>query len=283
MSFTIVTSLSLLFVFIVYRLYVRVTRTARLRRYFHGRHVWVVGASQGIGRAICLRLNQLGARLTVSSRTVSALNKLSNACGGEELCRVIPLDVSAGSDIVRKAWGNANESVQVDDLILNAGINQNAKPFIALSAIDINRIINTNLVGVTHLCHAAVTEMRRGTICVVSSLAAYRGLPGGSVYGATKSAVSTMCTAINAELLAKGNHQLRAVAVHPGFIDTPAIRDLDHPKPFLLSETEAAELILDAIACGTRHYGFPWVMEHFVAPIQRAVPSPLYEYIMGRV
>ncbi len=276
-------SLSFLLVIALHRIYLRVTRTARLRRYFHGRHVWVVGASQGIGRAMCLRLHDFGARLTISSRTVSALDKIRSACGGERCCRVLLLDVSAGSETVRKAWSIANESSRVDDLILNAGINQQGKQFTALSAANIDQVLNTNLVGVTHLCHAAASAMRCGTICVVSSLAAYRGLPGGSVYGATKAAVTSLCTSINIELLARGNRLLRAIAVHPGFVDTPAIRGLDHPKPFLMSESSAAELILDAIACGKRHYGFPWIMEHVVAPFQCALPSPLYEHVISRV
>lgn len=119
----------------------------------------------------------------------------------------------------------------------------------------------------------------RGSVCVVSSLAAYRGVPGASVYGASKAAVSALAESVNIELLA-AKRDLRVVAVHPGFISTPAIANLTHPKPLLLSSPQAAELILDAIACNQRHYGFPWLMEHIVARFQQVLPSPLYEYLM---
>lgn len=262
---------------LAHRLYLRLTRSSRLCRHFRNRHVWVIGASQGLGRAISERLHLYGAQLTISSRSIDRLKPVSAACGN---CNILPLDISSGYTTVSHAYATARAQREVDDVIANAGVNHNGQQFTTLEASDINRVIDTNLRGVAHLFHAAMTGgMRNGTLVAISSLAAYRGVPGASVYGASKAALSTMCTALNVELIGRDG-DLRVVAVHPGFVDTPAIRHLDHPKPFLLSEMEAADLVLDAVACRQRHYGFPWIMEHVVTRFQRVVPTPIYEYLM---
>ncbi len=269
--------LSVVLPYLLYRTYRRLTRTVRLRRYFHNRHVWIVGASQGLGRALSIRLHALGARLTVSSRSVTRLEKVSAECGN---CAILPLDVSSGSEVVRKAWSEASAVIPVDVVIANAGVNHRDKRFSMLTSEEIDGVLDTNFRGVAHLFHAAITGgMRSGTLCAVSSLAAYRGVPGASIYGASKAALTSMCQALNVELLTE-KRNLRVVAVHPGFVDTPAIRGLHHPKPFLLSEEKAAELILDAIATRKRHYGFPWVMEHVVTRFSRALPSWIYDYLL---
>lgn len=263
--------------FALYRFYRRLTRASRLRRHFKDRHVWVVGASQGLGRALCIRLHNLGARLTISSRSVPRLEKVSAECGS---CHVLPLDVAAGSAVIQKAWLDATRANPVECLIANAGVNHKGRKFAQLDPAEIDAVLDTNIRGIAHLFHSAITNgMRAGTLCAVSSLAAYRGVPGASVYGASKSALTALCQSLNVELLAD-RRGLRVVAVHPGFVDTPAIRGLDHPKPLLLTEEQAAELILDAIATGQRHFGFPWLMEHVVTRFSRALPSPLYDYLM---
>lgn len=263
--------------FVLRLVYRRVTRASRLRRHFNDRHVWVVGASQGLGRALCIRLHELGSRLTISSRSVARLEKVSAECGD---CKVLPLDVAASSVVIQKAWLDASRACPVECIIANAGVNHKGKRFAQLESSEIDCVLDTNIRGIAHLFHSAITNgMRAGTLCAVSSLAAYRGVPGASVYGASKAALTTMCQSLNVELLVD-KRNLNVVAVHPGFVDTPAIRGLDHPKPLLLTEEQAAELILDAIATGQRHYGFPWLMEHVVMRFSRALPSPFYDYLL---
>lgn len=264
---------------LVHRIYVRLTRESRLRTHFRNRHVWVIGASQGLGRALCERLHELGARLTISSRSKARLAPVSAICGD---CHVLPLDITSDSDTIRTAWNTANQHTSVDDVIANAGINHQGRHFSKLHAADIDRVLDTNLRGVVHLFHAAIAGNKSvRTLCAMSSLAAYRGLPGSTIYSASKAALSSFCTSLNIELLAARSSS-RVVAVHPGFVDTPAIRHLTHPKPFIMSEQRAADLVLDAMACGNRHYGFPWIMEHIVLTFSNLLPSPLYEHIMCR-
>lgn len=172
----------------------------------------------------------------------------------------------------------------VDVLILNAGINHAGKPFLALERADVDAVLATNLQGVVRLLRLALPSMlasRKGrgsaTVCVVSSLAAYRGVPGGTVYGASKAAVTALVEALRVEMYDK---DVDVVAVHPGFVDTDAIRALHHPKPFMMGEERAARETLGAVVRGEGHYGFPWVMEHAVMRVARWLPESVYEFVM---
>lgn len=259
-------------------------RAARIRAALRNRHVWVVGASRGLGRALALRAASAGACVSITARRAAALEEVAasiKAAGGT-VGAVVPADVSTGWAECRAALAAVERDAgEVDVLVANAGVNHGGRVFTRLGDDEVDRVVGTNLLGVVRLFRVALPGMlarpRRCVLCCVSSLAGYRGVPGGSVYGATKAAVTTLCQSLNVELVAT---DVSVVAVHPGFVDTPAIRGLDHPKPFLVSEERAAELVLDAIVCRRRHYGFPWPMEHIVLRFSRLVPSPLYEWIL---
>lgn len=169
---------------------------------------------------------------------------------------------------------------RVDVVIANAGINHSGFSFRDLDDHTMERITNTNLLGVSRTFSCVLPAMisqKRGSLCAISSLAAYRGVPGASIYGATKAAVSSFCQSLRVELLRTG---VSVTCVHPGFIDTPAIASLDHPKPMQVSSEDAAERTLYAIARGWGHYGFPWPMEHLVMPFSLLLPAALYEYVL---
>lgn len=247
------------------------------------RHVWVIGASRGLGRAISLEAASYGALVSISSRTSSALSLLATSLS-PRLGISVPLDVTASWSHLHSAVLTVESVAPVDVLILNAGINHAGKPFLALERADVDAVLATNLQGVVRLLRLALPSMlasRKGrgsaTVCVVSSLAAYRGVPGGTVYGASKAAVTALVEALRVEMYDK---DVDVVAVHPGFVDTDAIRALHHPKPFMMGEERAARETLGAVVRGEGHYGFPWVMEHAVMRVARWLPESVYEFVM---
>lgn len=266
-------ALFILIAYLVYRVYLRATQASRIREYFYARHVWVIGASRGIGGALAHRLASLNAKVSVSSRSVRSQLDLVDGLKAN----VVPLDISKGCEAIQSAWDTVRTRAPVDVVIACAGINNGGKKFVNLRAYEIDRVLDTNIRGVAHIFHTVLRDMQRGRLCAVSSLTAYRGLPGASIYGASKAALTNLCQSLNVELWSQ---PVSVIAVHPGFVNTPAIRDLDHPKPFLMSEERAADLVLDAIVSDTRHYGFPWVMEHIVMRFANMVPSPLYDWIL---
>lgn len=256
-------------------------QSRRLRKSVSGKHVWVVGASRGIGRATAQALARHGATVSISSRDTEALRQVHNSLGtGCGL--MVPMDVTSDTVTLREVIDQIQQYRIIDVVILNAGINQSNKPFSQLKAHDIDHLIDTNFRSVARLAYLLLPCLRvsNGVFCVISSLSAYRGLPGASVYGATKSAVTTFCQSLAVELYDEG---VDVVCVHPGFVDTSAIRSLDHPKPFLVSERSAAQRVLEAVEARQLHVGFPWFMEHVVMTLGTHVPTFLYNFILSRV
>lgn len=243
------------------------------------KHVWLIGCSRGIGRSVASVLASKGAFVTLSARTESALYTIRKQLG-PNCAAVVPLDITSEANVLETAFQNVQKTAPVDVVILNAAINQSNLPFSELNFEAVDRIVDTNLRAVFRLASITIPSLTKvnGVLCVVSSLAAYRGVPGASVYGATKAAVTNFCQSLSVELYGKGPS---VVCVHPGFVDTPAISSFDHPKPFIISDRAAAESIVSAIECRTPHFGFPFVMEHVVMRFSRIVPTAIYNLILS--
>lgn len=255
--------------------------TSRFRYRLNQKHVWLIGCSRGIGSATAKVLASRGAFVTLSARTESSLQTLSELLGSS-CSNVLPVDITSDVDVLREAFQQVQNVAPVDVVILNAAINQSNLPFTDLDIETIDRLVDTNLRAVLRLASITTPSLTNvgGVLCVVSSLAAYRGVPGATVYGATKAAVTNFCQSLAIEKYGKG---LSVVCVHPGFIDTPAIRSLDHPKPFLMSDVAAAQSIVHAIERRASHYGFPFVMEHVIMRFSRLIPTPIYNLILSRI
>jgi short-subunit dehydrogenase len=124
----------------------------------------------------------------------------------------------------------------------------------------VERMMRVNFLGVVY-SFAAVTESmlarRAGHLVAVSSLAAYKGLPGSAGYCASKSAVNGYCEGLRIELRPKG---VAVTCVCPGFIDTPMTRTNPKPMPFLMTPDEAARRIVTALRRKPAVFDFPWPM-----------------------
>lgn len=281
-SFSIAIALAL-------KLYIKRQRRRNFTQRVRNGHVWVIGSSQGLGSEMVRLLHdeEHVRKLTISSRNTAKLESLKSSLsssGNSQMVHVLPFDVRQGDN-------DAIQSIiprDVDVIIVNAGINQNDEPFPWLDIERIDAIIDTNLRGAVRLVHFVLPRMiERGspaTICVVSSLAAYRGVPGASVYGATKAALSSFCQSLSIELRAL-NIPINILCVHPGFIDTPAIQSLDHAKPFIISASRAARIIIDEILFRpySHEMGFPAVMEYLVMPFASMVPTEIYNTVLSTV
>lgn len=261
----------------------RAFRARRVDAALRGAHVWVTGGSQGLGLALAARSLAAGARgVTLSARDAGRLAAAAASLRGGERVALAPADVAAGGgDAVRRAHAEAVARFgPVDVAVANAGVNHGGRVFEDVGWEEAERVVATNLGGVVRVFMAALPGMRargKGVLCAVGSLAGYRGVPGASVYGASKAGVSALCESLNVELVATG---VTVVCACPGFVDTPAIAGLTHAKPLMLSAEAAAEQVLDAVARRQRHVGFPVLMELVVMPFARALPSPLYEWVL---
>jgi short-subunit dehydrogenase len=113
---------------------------------------------------------------------------------------------------------------------------------------------------------------------VISSLAAYRGLPKSAAYCASKAAVSAFFESLRLDLKPRG---IDVTIIHPGFIKTPLTAGRHAQMPFLMELEDAVQKIISAIEKRKKSYAFPWQL----ASIVRAgmlMPNFMYDWISRR-
>jgi short-subunit dehydrogenase len=145
----------------------------------------------------------------------------------------------------------------VELLIANAGV---GAPTLLdpMNVADVEKQVRVNLLGVVHAVAAVLPDMlqrRQGHLAAVSSLAAYKGMPGESGYCASKAAVNTFMEGLRIHLRDKG---VAVTTICPGFVRTPMTAVNDFKMPWLLEADEAARRIVRALHRKRKVYNFPW-------------------------
>lgn len=182
-----------------------------------GKVAVVTGASSGIGAASARLLATEGVRVVLAARRQDRLEALANEIG--EAALIIPTDVSKEGDVA-----NLFEKVKahfggLDLLFNNAGLGYNAL-FSDSKPEEWRETIDANLYGVLHCTHAAIPLLKGrpgAMISTVSSVGGRYGLPGWSVYNATKFAVVGFHDALRKEL---GPEGIRVALIEPGAVWT---------------------------------------------------------------
>src|SRR5204862_1017431 len=122
---------------------------------------------------------------------------------------------------------------RIDVLIANAGVGV-TNPGTQFDPAKLASVINVNVIGVANSVAAVAPEMvaqGSGQLVVISSLAAYRGLPKSAAYCASKAAVSAFFESVRLDLQPRG---IAVTIIHPGFIKTPLTAGRHADMPFLM-------------------------------------------------
>lgn len=245
------------------------------------RVVLITGASSGIGRGLAAELGKRGAKLGLVARRGEVLAELVNEIlrgGGHAIA--LPADVKDAASIRQAALKLREEYGPIDLLVANAGIGATTDPA-KLDAAEVAGVINVNVIGASNSVAAVVPEMverGQGQLVVISSLAAYRGLPKSAAYCASKAAVSAFFESLRLDLQPKG---IDVTIIHPGFIKTPLTAGRHAQMPFLMELDDAVATIVRVIEKRKKSYAFPWQL----ASIVRAgliMPNFMYDWISRR-
>ena len=197
----------------------------------------VTGGSSGIGLAIARALREDGYDLTISSRRPEKVDAAADELGAHG----IAADVSREDDCERLVAAHGERFGGLDVLVNSAGIGIGGR-IEALSTKHFDLQLAVNLRGlflVTKLCLPLLRESR-GWIVNLASIAGTIPTPGLSAYGASKAAVISLTRTLNAELETDG---VRAVALCPGFVDTPMAEWSGIPADEMIQPEDCAELV----------------------------------------
>ena len=183
----------------------------------------ITGASTGIGAATAKRLREAGYALVLSARREEPLQELAAELGGGDDVLVVPADVTEWESVEALAEAALERFGRIDVVFANAGFGA-SRGFLEESPEHWRSMVLTNVLGVAHTIRATLPhllERDAGHYVITSSVAGRRALPG-SLYSATKWAVTGMGESLRQELRdMHDNTSIRVTLIEPGMVDTP--------------------------------------------------------------
>ena len=204
--------------------------------------IWITGASSGIGKALAEKFALEGWRVAVSARRKKILDEMAD----NKNISSYPLDVTNQEQINDVFSKIISEFGNLDLCVFSSGT-YDPKLEQEINIQQNKFVMETNFFGVLH-CIKSVEkyfkDRRDGHISVVSSIAAYRGLPNSSGYGPSKAALTNLTESLYFEFK---KHNVRISLVSPGFIKTPLTDKNEFPMPFIKSPEFAAEKMFDGL------------------------------------
>jgi short-subunit dehydrogenase len=218
----------------------------------------ITGASSGIGWAVAKELAGRGCALGLIARRADRLGALADeirAAGGK--AGYATADVGDRQQTLAAFQAVREQLGAVDLLFANAGVGL-PTPLEPLNIPQVELMFRVNTLGVVYAIEAVLPEMLqrgRGHLAAVSSLAAYKGLPGESAYCASKAAVNVYMEGLRIQLRSRG---IYVTTICPGFVDTPMTQVNEFPMPWLWSAEKAARKIVRALERRKKVYNFPW-------------------------
>jgi NAD(P)-dependent dehydrogenase (short-subunit alcohol dehydrogenase family) len=237
---------------------------------WHGKTVWLVGASSGIGEATAHALHERGARVVVSARNSAALESFARSHAGAV---ALPLDVTDAAAVRLAA-----QAVLADgppDLVMYCAGYYKAMRATGFDLAGMLKHQQVNYVGALYLLDAVLPALLlrgSGHISLTGSVAGYRGLPNSLAYGPTKAALINLAETLYLDLQGSG---IGVSIVNPGFVETPLTAQNSFSMPALLTPAQAAAEILAGWARGEFEIHFPKRFTRWMKTL-RVLPHALY-------
>lgn len=220
---------------------------------YHGKRIWIIGASAGIGEALARAYAKAGAQVILSARDQVALEALAQDCGAQDWggAQVLPVDLAVSGDLERAAHALAPQSL--DAVICTAALYDPGR----VSAIDLaaaEKLIRVNLLAAFELAQVAPALLRAGgQLVLFGSVAGYIGLPKGQAYSATKAGIINLAESLRVELAPAVDVRL----VCPGFVRSRLTEKNDFNMPAIITAEEAAAAVMRGLAGRAFEIHFP--------------------------
>ena len=185
----------------------------------------VTGGNSGIGLATARAYVREGAKVAITGRSDATLKAAQKELGPDVLA--IKADFSKVAEIASAMDRIKERFGRIDALFVNAGIGKFV-PFEEVTEEFFDETMATNLKGAFFTVQKAVPLFSKGAAVVLNaSINAHLGMPGSTVYGASKAAVVNLAKTLSADLLSRG---VRVNVVSPGPISTPILDRMGLPE-----------------------------------------------------
>jgi NADP-dependent 3-hydroxy acid dehydrogenase YdfG len=201
----------------------------------------ITGASSGIGAATARHAADAGYRLVLAARSTARLSALAGELGGDERAIAVTCDVTDFGQQEAMVQAALETFGRVDVAFANAGFGA-ARGFLAETPEHWRDMVLTNVLGCAFTIRATLPALKeaRGHLLLTSSVAGRRALQG-SLYSATKHAVTAMAESARQELNDTG---VRVTSIEPGMVDTPFF---DNPVSNALEPDDIARAVIYAV------------------------------------
>jgi NADP-dependent 3-hydroxy acid dehydrogenase YdfG len=202
----------------------------------------ITGASTGIGAATARRAVEFDHRVVLAARSEDRLTALADELGGAEQALAVRCDVTSWDDQQALVDTTLERFGRMDAYFANAGFGAK-RGFLEESVEHWKSMIDTNVFGAALSIRASLAHFKkenRGHLILTSSIAGRRALPG-SLYSATKHAVTAMGESLRQEI---ADTQIKMTLIEPGAVDTPFF---DNKPSGALEADDIARAVLFAL------------------------------------
>jgi NADP-dependent 3-hydroxy acid dehydrogenase YdfG len=202
----------------------------------------ITGASSGIGAATARRATEAGHRLVLAARSTDKLEALAEELGGPDRAIAVTCDVTDFAQQEAMVAAALDAFGQLDVVFANAGFGAK-RGFLEETPELWRDMVLTNVLGAAYTIRATIPALKesKGHLLLTSSVAGRRAL-SGSLYSATKHAVTAMAESARQDLNDTG---VRVTSIEPGMVDTPFF---DNPVSNALEPDDIARAVLFAVS-----------------------------------
>jgi NAD(P)-dependent dehydrogenase (short-subunit alcohol dehydrogenase family) len=209
----------------------------------------VTGGTQGIGEAVVRLFVAEGASVVVVARTPDGGDRLTEELGRSQVS-FLRADVSDPNTARLAVRAAIDEFGRLDILVNNAAIDHSGVELVDAQSEDVRRVFEVNTYGAIFMLQEAARHMKAhsgGAVVNVLSRAGLVGIPGMTIYGASKGAIASLTRAAAVELSSSG---IRVNAVAPGATETPMMRSWidEQPDPVDFEHGIVANLLDERLA-----------------------------------
>lgn len=187
-----------------------------------GKHLFITGASSGIGRAVSILCSSLGANIIVTGRNIERLNETLCSLSGQDHI-AISCDLT-DCESVKKMVG---QLPKLDGVVFCAGIQETCLTK-NIDILVLNKLLNTNYISTVLLNTQLLSQKKYNkgaSLIFISSVAASRRAEiGNAVYGSTKAALTSYARVLALEL---SSRRIRVNTISPGMVRTPLQQQFD--------------------------------------------------------